>query len=215
MTPPTHHPSDETLLDFARGALSPGRSLVLRAHLGVCAECRANVRLAEAVGGALVSELAPAELAPDALAQALARIERPPPPLAAPIIPTPDNWIRVPTDVLIAAARRKRWAAPGVWVAPVMRDRRTGERSYLLGIGRGIAVPKHTHKGVEMICVLTGAYDDRGEMHHPGDFAENGEAVEHKPRVTMDGECVCLIAADNALVARDLLGWIMQPLVRI
>ena len=215
MTPPTHHPSDETLLDFARGALSPGRSLVLRAHLGVCPACHASVRLAEAVGGALLSDLAPAELAPDALDQALARIERPPAPVAAPSVRTPDGWIRVPADVLIAAARRKRWAAPGVWVAPVTRDRRTGERSYLLGVGRGIAVPRHTHRGVEMVCVLTGAYDDRGDQHHPGDFAENDEAVEHRPRVTRDGECVCLIAADNALVARDLIGWIMQPLVRI
>ena len=215
MTQPTHHPSDETLFDFARGALTPGRSLVLRAHLGVCPGCRASVRLAEAVGGALMGELAPAEMARDALDQALARIERPPAPVAVPTVRANGNWIRVPTDVLIAAERRRRWAAPGVWVAPVTRDRRTGERCYLLGVGRGIAVPKHTHKGVEMICVLTGAYDDRGEMHHPGDFAENGEAVEHKPRVTMDGECVCLIAADNALVARDLIGWIMQPLVRI
>jgi putative transcriptional regulator len=215
MTLPTHHPSDETLLDFARGALSPGRSLVLRAHLGVCPACRASVRLAEAVGGALLGELAPAELAPDALDQALARIERPPAPLATPTVRAPAGWIRVPADVLIAAERRKRWAAPGVWVAPVTRDRHTGERSYLLGVGRGIAVPRHTHRGVEMICVLTGAYDDRGATHHPGDFAESDEAVEHKPRVTRDGECVCLIAADNALVARDLIGWIMQPLVRI
>jgi len=215
MTPPTHHPSDETLLDFARGALSPGRSLVLRAHLGACPACSASVRLAEAVGGALLSELAPADMAPDALDQALARIERPPAPVAAPGVRPRDNWIRVPADVLTAAARRKRWAAPGVWVAPVTRDRRTGERSYLLGVGRGIAVPRHTHRGVEMVCVLTGAYDDRGDQHHPGDFAENDEAVEHRPRVTRDGECVCLIAADNALVARDLLGWIMQPLVRI
>jgi len=215
MTLPTHHPSDETLLDFARGALSPGRSLVLSAHLGVCPACRASVRLAEAVGGALLGELAPAELAPDALARALAGIERPPAPLAAPTVRAPAGWIHVPADVLIAAVRRKRWAAPGVWVAPVTRDRRTGERSYLLGVGRGIAVPRHTHKGVEMICVLTGAYDDRGATHHPGDFAENDEAVEHKPRVTPAGECVCLIAADNALIARDLIGWIMQPLVRI
>ena len=125
-----------------------------------------------------------------------------------------DGILFVP-EVLLAAKRNRRWAAPGVWVAPVMRDRRTGERSYLLGIGRGIAVPKHTHKGVEMTCVLTGAYSERGNTHRAGDFAEVDEEVEHKPRVTWDGECVCLIAADNALVARDLFGWIMQPFVRI
>jgi putative transcriptional regulator len=215
MTHPNHHPSDETLFDFARGALSAGRAMVLKVHLGVCPACRAQVRLGEAVGGALLSELAPADMAPDALDQALARIERPAPAPVATAVRTPDDWIRVPADVLVAAARRKRWAAPGVWVAPVLRDRRTGERSYLLGIGPGIAVPKHTHRGVEMTCVLTGAYTEGDDTHRPGDLAEVDDEIEHRPRVTMEGECVCLIAADNALVPRDLLAWIMQPLVRI
>jgi putative transcriptional regulator len=215
MTQPTRHPSPETLLDFARGALEDGRSLVLSAHLGACAECRAAVRLGEAVGGALLSELEPAAMAPDALDQALAAIERPAAAPAAPDLRGPGDWIRVPDDVLVAAARHKRWAAPGVWVAPVTRNGKTGARSYLLGVGRGIAVPRHRHKGVEMICVLKGAFEDRGEIHGPGDFSENDESVEHRPRVTRDGECVCLIAADNALVARDLIGWIMQPLVGI
>ena len=215
MTAPTRHPSPETLFDFARGALEPGRRLVLRAHLGACAECRAQVRLGEAVGGALLSELEPSALAPDALDKALARIERPPAPAAAPEPRGPGDWIDAPAEVLVAARRRRRWAAPGVWVAPVTRNRATGARSYLLGIGPGIAVPRHGHKGVEMVCVLKGAFDDRGQVHRPGDFSENDESVEHRPRVTRDGECVCLVAADNALVARDFIGWIMQPLVRI
>ena len=215
MIQPTRHPYPETLLDVARGSREPGRSLVLRAHLGACAECHAEVRLGEAVGGALLSELEPAELAPDALDKALAAIERP---AAAPLaadLRGPGDWIRVPDDVLAAFERRKRWAAPGVWVAPVSRDRKTGARSYLLGIGPGIAVPRHSHKGIEMTCVLKGAFDDRGDIHGPGDFSETDESVEHQPRVTRDGECVCLVAADNALVARDFIGWIMQPLVRI
>jgi putative transcriptional regulator len=215
MTQPTRHPSSETLLDFARGAFEPGRRLVLRAHLGACAECRAEVRLGEAVGGALLSELEPAEMAPDALDKALAAIERPAAAASAADLRGPGDWIRVPDDVLAAFERRKRWAAPGVWVAPVSRNRKTGARSYLLGIGPGIAVPRHSHKGIEMTCVLKGAFEDRGDIHGPGDFSETDESIEHQPRVTKDGECVCLVAADNALVARDFIGWIMQPLVRI
>jgi putative transcriptional regulator len=214
MSAPTKHPSEDLILDYARGALELGRGLVLRAHLDVCPECRASLRLAEAVGGALVADLEPAELGPDALAKALARLDLPPPP-PAPAGPRPDNWIRVPPDVLLAAERHKRWAAPGVWVAPVTRDRKTGARSYLLGIGPGIAVPLHTHKGTELVCVLKGAYKDRGRVYYPGDFAENDEEVEHQPRVTRDGECVCLIAADHDLVPRNLVARVMQPFVRI
>jgi putative transcriptional regulator len=66
-----------------------------------------------------------------------------------------------------------------------------------------------------MICVLKGAYEDRGERHGPGDFACNDEAVEHRPWVTRDAECVCLVAADHALVPRSLMARVFQPFVRI
>jgi putative transcriptional regulator len=214
MNQPTRHPSDDLLFDLARGALAPGPALVVATHLSACPACRAAVRLAEAVGGALIDALEPAALAPDALAKALARLDQPPPPPAAAQRP-PDAWIRVPPEVIAAARRNRRWAAPGVWVATVTRDRNSGARSYLLGIGPGIAVPRHTHRGTELVCVLKGAFHDRGETYGPGDFAESDEAVEHRPQVTDDGECVCFAATDHALVPRDLIGRLMQPLVRI
>jgi putative transcriptional regulator len=117
--------------------------------------------------------------------------------------------------VIAAATRHRRWAAPGVWVAPVTRDRRTGARSYLLGVAAGMAVPRHTHKGSELVCVLKGAFEDRGVIYGPGDFAESDESIEHRPHVTRSGECVCLAAADHPLVPRDVVGWLFQPLVRI
>ena len=214
MIQPNRHPSDELMLDYARGAIDVGRALVLATHLHACPACRAAVRLSEAIGGALIDELEPAELAPDALVRAMARIDLPTPAMT-PAPRAPHDWIKVTPEVLLAAKRNRRWAAPGVWVAPVTRDRHTGARSYLLGIGPGIAVPRHTHRGLELVCVLKGAYHDRGEVYGPGDFAESDEDVEHRPQVTMDGECVCFAAADNALVARDLIGRLMQPLVRI
>ncbi len=112
---------------------------------------------------------------------------------------------------------RRRWAAPGVWVAPTSPAiARAGARSYLLGVGPGIAVPLHTHKGMELVCVLKGAYRDRGRVYREGDFAENDDEVEHQPRVTRDGECVCLIAADNLLVPREpASARLLQPFVGI
>jgi len=214
MTAQTRHPSEELVLDFARGALEAGRALVLRVHLAVCPECRAAVRLAEAVGGALIDEIEPSPMAADALARTLALLDLPPSPPPAAMRP-PDDWIRVPSDVLIAAERDKRHAAPGVWVANVTRNPDSGARSYLLGVGPGIAVPLHTHLGSEFVCVVKGAYKDRGHVYGPGDFVENDEAVEHQPRVTREGECVCLIAADHLLVPRSVQARLLQPLVGI
>jgi putative transcriptional regulator len=156
-------------------------------------------------------------MAQDALERALARIDRPPAPEAAPSAPpgAPGDWIKVAPDVLRAAQERRRWAAPGVWVANLDLDRATGARTYLLGVGPNIAVPRHGHRGHELICVLKGAYHDGDQLHGPGDFADNDETVEHRPKITRDGECVCLIAADHRLAPRDLMGWIFQPLVGI
>jgi len=187
---------------------------VVSAHLNACPTCRAASRFAEAVGGALLSEIEPAALAADALAKVMTRLDPPlPPPFRAGR--APDDWIRVPPDVLEAAQRRRRWAAPGVWVANITGNPKAGPRSYLLGVAAGMAVPRHTHNGTELVCVLKGAFEDRGVIYGSGDFAESDEAVEHRPHVTRGSECVCLAAADNALVPRDLIGRLFQPFVGI
>lgn len=210
---PQHHPADFLLLDYSTGMLDRGARLVVTGHIGACARCRRDVAEAEQIGGALVASLAPAPLHPDALTLALARIERPYPVALAPPEQKHD-WIAVPPEVLEAAKSRRRWAAPGVWVARVAGEHGRG-RSYLLGVAAGMKVPRHTHQGLEMVCVLKGTYRDGEAVHGPGDFACNDGTVDHQPQITLEGECVCLVAADNALVPRDWLGRIFQPLVGI
>lgn len=209
---PSHHPLPELLLDHAAGALAAGQSLVVAAHLGACAACRAQVDLAEAVGGVLLADLAPAEMTPDALARALARIERPWTAPSSP--PARPDWITVPADVMEAAHKRRRWTAPGVWVAPVSSG--PGRlRTYLLRIAPGMSVPRHTHHGAEMTCVLKGAFVDGELTYGPGDFAYGDPSIEHKPAVTVDSECVCLASVDGALIPRDWVGRVFQPFVGI
>jgi putative transcriptional regulator len=210
---PVHHPSSDRLIEYAAGSLSRERRLVVGAHLRVCPICTREVAVVEAVGGVLLDALPAASMASDALAHALARIERPAPPRAARPPAMPD-WIDAPAIVLDAARRRKRWAAPGVWVAPVTGGP-FGRRSYLLSMAAGMGVPRHTHRGLELVCVLKGALEDRGVIYGPGDFCESDESVEHQPRVTDAGECVCFAAVDASLVARDWVGRVFQPLVMI
>jgi len=216
---PCHHPSELILLAHAAGRLGQGPALVVASHLAACPDCRRETALAEALGGTLLEALPAADLAPDALARALAAVERPVEATradrAAPAAGVAvDDWIEVPAEVLGAFRLRRRWAAPGVWVAPVTHGpgRR---RSYLLRVAAGMSVPRHGHAGSEFVCVLKGAYVDRGVTHGRGDFAENDDDVDHRPEVTADGECICLICADAPLIPRDWVGRLFQPLVRI
>ncbi len=209
---PSHHPSEALLMDYAAGTLDAARELVVGAHVASCEVCAREIALMETVGGAMLEALPPAATAPDALAEALGRIDRPAPAVVP--IDQKSDWIRVPSAVLEAARTRRRWAAPGVWVAPITGDRK-GMRAYLLRIGKGMSVPRHTHRGAELVVVLKGAYADGEACHRAGDFAENAVELEHQPEATRDGECVCLIAAEGALVPRDWVGRLFQPFVGI
>lgn len=214
MSPSHRHPSSDRLLEHAAGRLPPGQDLVVAAHVAVCETCRAEVHRHEAVGGALLEETEPAEMAADALDHALARIDRPAPAAEPSREGIPPDWIEFSSPAVEQAWRRRRWAAPGVWVAPIFRG--PGRSStYLLRVAAGMSVPYHRHEGTELVTVLKGAFEDRGEVCKAGDFAESDEDVRHKPTVTRDDECVCLINTDAPLVALDWVGKLFQPLVRI
>jgi putative transcriptional regulator len=185
-------------------------------HLAHCRECRAELRACEAVGGALLAALEPADMAPDALDKALAALDLPVPTVAyVSDDRRGEDWLSgVPEAVIHAYRHNKRWAAPGVWVAHIASEEKI-EKSYLLGVAAGIAVPHHTHRGIELTCVLKGAFIDRKQRYGPGDLAEVDDEVEHRPHVTKDGDCICLVSADSPLVPLDLVGRLFQPLVGI
>ncbi|MBX7249906.1 MAG: ChrR family anti-sigma-E factor [Caulobacteraceae bacterium] len=209
----SHHLSDALIVDYASGSMGRAQSLVVATHLHACAACRGRVAQAEAVGGALLEEIASTPLAPDALDRALARIERPreaaAPEAAAGHARQPADWISVPVEVAEAAARR-RWVAPGVWVAPVDVGSGDGALTYLLRVGQGMRMPQHTHAGCELTLVLKGAFDDAGVRFGPGDISEADDAVEHSPVIAAGQECVCLVACDNRLIVKDWLGRVVQ-----
>ena len=212
---PNYHPSESLTLEWAAGTLSSGRALIMATHLDVCASCRHDAARAESIGGALLSDLTGTAMKSDALALALARIERPvaeAPAGAAKIQPA--DWIIVPQAVSQAVSRGRPWKAPGVWMAPIRGDG-SSERTYLLGMSPGIQVPLHTHKGAELVCVLKGAFADGDHIYRPGDVCESDESVEHRPGVAGDAECVCLVASDHALIARDWVGRLFQPFIGI
>src|SRR4051812_11171975 len=101
------HPSPEVLAAYAAGSLRPAFALVAAAHIRGCAHCRSDIALMEEVGGALLDELPPAEMAPEALEQVLARIDQGSEPI---LLPEPDRVDLIKRLKL----KRRRWLAPGV-----------------------------------------------------------------------------------------------------
>lgn len=208
------HPSQELVNSCAAGTLRPGAALVVRAHLALCSRCRAEAEFCESLAGAFLESEPPIEMAHDALSRTLGAIDSAP----APSSPEPalaGSAAALPAGLKGLSVGRRRWIAPGVWVTPVKPDLSSRELVYMLRIGPGMVLPRHTHSGYEFTCVLDGAFSDASGRYEAGDFIAADEAVEHSPVVAREGACTCLVSTDSPLVMRNLLGRLLQPIAAI
>lgn len=193
---PHHHPADDILTAYAAGALEPGFGLVVGAHLETCAHCRTRVASFEAASGAALNDLPEADIAPDALAKVMARLNEAPTPIAIDARPLVE---RLPL-------KPKRWVAPGVWVAAVHTPHARDNRVYILSVAPGMPTARHEHTGAEFCTVLKGAYHDEVGRFAAGDFAAAYGAFNHQPVVDGDEACVCLFATEGRLKPQGVLG---------
>lgn len=203
-----HHPSEAVLTAYAAGHLRPAFALVAGAHIRGCAQCRSDVRLMEEVGGVLLEELAPSEMAADAFDRLMARIERPAQPIE---LSEADR-----ADILSSLKlKRRRWLAPGVWMAPVDLQAVGDDLLYVLRVPAGARTFPHGHNGCEFTAVLRGAYDDGTGVYVAGDFQEVDGEQDHQPVIAPDGECICLIASEAPMKMHSRLGRLAQLFMNV
>jgi putative transcriptional regulator len=209
---PHHHPAEEFLLQYASGEATEPFALVVASHLSRCAECRAAVAQAEAIGGALLDALPVDSADPSALEQdvtaILARAERRREfPQAGAETPVRDY----PRDFDTIAWRS---LGPGIQHCVVAKDR-YGAVARLLRIAPGRGVFQHTHGGNEMTLVLQGSYRAGNARYVLGDVECADETVLHQPIADEGVPCICLAVTDAPLKFQNLLGRIMQPFIGI
>ncbi len=207
-----HHPSDLTLARLAGGTLGAGPELVVATHLSGCPQCRGRLRSFEAVGGAMLDEVAPARLSPDALALTLNRLDDADPQAEPPArvfdadLPPPLNAYEMGPWRLVRPGFRWRWLT-----LPESRDANV----IMLKVAAGQPVPHHGHTGTEYTQVLSGSFSDSLGQYSAGDCIEMDEEVIHQPVVDPDGECVCLAAVEGRLRLTGWMGRLVQSLIGI
>src|SRR5690606_6127763 len=108
-----------------------------------------------------------------------------------------------------------RGFGPGLRMRDVHAPRDGDCRVILLKIDPGRETPRHTHGGVELTCVLSGAYATEKEWFGVGDLEEADEDVLHRPRVVSDEPCLCVVALDGQIQLDGWMGRLMQPFVRL
>jgi putative transcriptional regulator len=212
-----HHPADAFLTAFAAGTLDQGQHVAVATHLASCSRCRTFVRSMEQVGGAVLTRLAPTAMASDALARAAVRLRQPAPEIkhggAAAV--SPSEVPGLPEFVRRYRFGRWKWIAPSVHLSSVELPYGGDTRVFLLKSGPKTRMLQHSHTGIEMTCVLSGAFSHEGGRYGPGDFDLGDETVHHQPVVDVGEDCICLVAMTGQLRLNGLIGRLVQPFVRL
>jgi len=209
-----HHIPDEFLMAYSAGILPEAFGLVVATHVSLSDDSRARLGAYEAVGGAVLETVEPAEVAADSLEATLARIhghapEAPPQPDRPGIFPAPLR------DYVGGDADAVRWRGLGRGVKQAMLPAEDGARVRLLYIPAGMAMPDHSHEGTEMTLVLQGAYRDEVDEFRRGDVEVAGDDMHHTPVAFGTEDCICLTASDARLRFSSILPRLAQPFLRI
>jgi putative transcriptional regulator len=215
MTTISHHPDEALLAAYAAGSLDLGEHVAIATHLVSCAHCRAWARSLERVGGALLDDAPPAALADGALERALAQIGESAAVAAPAASVLPDAPPQLPRFVRSYAFGPWRRVAPRISVRPIRLPEASPTRVFLLKSAPGANLVQHEHTGLEITCVLSGAFSHEGGRFGPGDFDLGDPAVAHEPRIEAGVDCVCLVAMRGDLRFSGFIGRLMQPFVRL
>ena len=208
-----HHISDALLMGYAAGTLPEAFSLVIATHVSLCDDCRAQLAAYEAVGGALVEDQV-AAMQDDALGICMARLAGPAP-VAAPVAVRQGILPGPLAHYVGGDLSAVKWKSLGNGVRQAILPTARGSSARLLYIPAGMAVPDHSHGGLELTLVLQGAFRDAEGHYGPGDVETATEAVDHKPIAQAGADCICLAATDAPLRFHGIFPRLLQPFFRI
>jgi len=211
-----HHLTEPLLISYAAGTLPEAFNLVVATHISMCDECRAALAEYETVGGEVMLDTEPADIAEDALAATLAMIdsgtisERPAP------VRTRDSLFPGPLqDYVNGDVDSLKWRKVGGGVSQLVLETSKEATVRLLRIPAGTAVPDHGHRGTELTLVLQGAFTDAEDRFGTGDLEVANEDLHHTPVAEAGEDCICLAATDAPLRFSGLLPRIAQRFVGI
>lgn len=210
------HPSDELMLARATGALDAATALALDTHAALCPACRAEMHALDAVGGALVDDIAPVAMSPGAFDALMARIDAEPvhaPAEADEVAQLPAPLRPVVTEAL--ATGRWRTLAPGIRGLDLPVGLATPAGSVqLMRLEPGRGVPRHGHAGHELTLVLEGAFNDEAGRYEAGDFILCGPSDTHRPVAEAGRVCLALAVTDAPLKLAGVLGLIQRAFMQ-
>ncbi|MFT3931908.1 MAG: ChrR family anti-sigma-E factor [Spongiibacteraceae bacterium] len=225
---PYHHPAPELLAEYAAGSLQLSHALCVAAHLEFCERCRQQVGKLNHLGAALFDAQRPKSVANDTAAlknRVLAALDANDREQtgdvaanAAPSSAISVDGYRVPRSLgqfIRSDYRELDWSAlsTSIKLATLLNDK-DGSQVALSRVKPGGKMLHHRHTGEEFTVVLEGSFSDETGVFRKGDFVQRDKRHRHKPVVTKDAECICLMVLDAPIQFTGLFARLLNPIVR-
>ncbi|MEO1950393.1 ChrR family anti-sigma-E factor [Thioclava sp.] len=212
MTEITHHLPDWLVRSYATGSLGHAFSLVVAAHVSQCDECRARLEAEELAGGLVLDDLKGMAPSDDLRRRVFDGLDDD----DVIVADQPARSGIYPGAVVEAmGADSPRWRALGGGIKQAILSEDKEGSARLLYIPPGMAVPDHTHGGLELTLVLQGSFSDETGRFGVGDVEVADDDLDHTPIAGMEDVCICLAATDAPLKFKGLLPRLLQPIFRI
>ena len=103
--------------------------------------------------------------------------------------------------------------SPSIKIATLCRDK-DGSQVALSRVQPGGKMPHHAHTGDELTLVLEGSFSDVDGIYRKGDFILRNSGDRHKPVVTKDAECICLMVLDAPIQFTGFFTRWLNPILR-
>ena len=221
-----HHPSSAVLLDHVTGTLSFAHSCIVSVHVLHCSRCQDTILFLEKTGNLLLASVQPAEPPSGLLEECLSSIAQD----QASGASTRKAWSEAGMQQLVGDTilpspleglkpSRLRWLAPGIRHSTLWRDDRSA--LHFIRVKAGVMLPAHRHRGLELTCVLSGAYQDDGRLYSVGDVSEEDDSGEDHSRpgqhhlvvAKPPEDCVCIMATTGRLRFNGWMARLLQPMM--
>jgi putative transcriptional regulator len=206
------------LVEFSAGTLDTATSICVASHLHFCKCCRDEVARLDEVGSQLMAISSPETIDDALFDKIMAKIDDPQSAVdATPTMKTGVSGFPVHVNKLLHSS-----AKTPVWkrLSKSMQEAKlfTGQDKFEVALHKicaGGVTPKHDHRGLEYTVVLKGSFSDEKSVYTEGDFIIRKPGDVHQPMGAKNGECICLSAQEAPIKLTSLLGYFLNPWLRV
>ncbi|MEO1016295.1 MAG: ChrR family anti-sigma-E factor [Pseudomonadota bacterium] len=208
---------DELIAGHAAGRLPEPVAMVIATHLALSPESRRLYDGYNEVGGVLLDGIEPIPVSDKCFEQTIAALDwdQSDADVANYGPCQSGRWPSPLSDYLSDTTDEKRWRHYGSASELDIETSSTDFRVRLIRVKAGRAVPRHTHRGLELTLVLEGAYRDEFGRFACGDIAIADGDIDHQPVAEAGRDCFCLAVTDAPLRLTGRFGRFLNPFIEV